>query len=635
MQWSSLMSRRLGHLSITWQFMLLFLIAIALMGTGTATALYLSYHMEMRAKQAQIAAIDEAGASIAEYYVAQAASGAMSTADAKATAKAAIGALRYEKTNYIFVYSDTGTVLVHPNKAWIGRNRMDSADSNGKHYVPAMIQNALAGRHFYQHYYMARTPGGAPIPKMSAMLAVPAWGWMVGTGLYIDDIHASLLRAGYVLAIIFAPLLCIFMLFVFLARRQVAGLLSGLSDCMLSLAGGHLQADIPALGRHDEIGKMAGALLIFKDGLAAKQKLEAEAQATRHAIETEQARHAAEQEDTAARQREVVLDLADGLARLAQGDLAVSLTRQFAGDYERLRTDFNKAISQLRNTMAAISTSAGNVRSGSAEMMQAADDLARRTERQAANQEETTAALGDIMKTVHGNANSAEDARRLASTAQQDAEHSAAVVTHAIGAMDAIETSSRQIGNIIGVIDEIAFQTNLLALNAGVEAARAGDAGRGFAVVATEVRALAQRSAEAAKEIKGLISTSGAQVAAGVKLVGETGGALGRIATQVAALNGLINNIASSAAAQASGLAEINGAAEQMDQLTQQNAAMVEEATAASHALSDEAAALEQLISRFSLGTAPTPAKTKLAPREQAPAVTKSLAHATIDRAEF
>ena len=214
---------------------------------------------------------------------------------------------------------------------------------------------------------------------------------------------------------------------------------------------------------------------------------------------------------------------------------------------------------------------------------------------------------------MRGNAGNAEAARSLASTAQDDAEHSGIIVTNAIAAMSAIESSSRQIGSIIGVIDEIAFQTNLLALNAGVEAARAGDAGRGFAVVATEVRALAQRSAEAAKEIKSLISTSGTQVQTGVRLVGEAGGALTRIATQVAELNSLINNIATSAANQAAGLSEINGAVEQMDQLTQQNAAMVEEATAASHALADEATSLEHLLSRFSLEA--TPAKSQVVER--------------------
>ncbi len=522
-------------------------------------------------------------------------------------------ALRYDKTNYIFAYTYNGTMLVHPNKSWIGTNRMDSADARGKHYVAEMINNAIAGHRVFQHYFIARTPGGTPIPKISIMVAVPEWGWVIGTGLYVDDIQAALLHSGLILGAIFTPLLFLFMLFVFLARRQVSGLLGRLSESMLNLAGGRLETDIPALDRHDEIGKMAGALLVFKQGLTAKQKLEADAETSRNAAEAERLRRATEQAETAAHQREVVTDLAEGLAKLAKGDLAAHLSRQFAGDYERLRSDFNDAATQLRETITAISTSAGNVRSGAGEMMQAADDLARRTEHQAANQEETTAALGDIMRTVHGNAGTAENARRLASTAQGDAEHSGIIVTDAISAMSAIEASSRQIGNIIGVIDEIAFQTNLLALNAGVEAARAGDAGRGFAVVATEVRALAQRSAEAAKEIKSLISTSGTQVQAGVRLVGEAGGALTRIGAQVAELNGLINTIATSATNQAAGLAEINGAVEQMDKLTQQNAAMVEEATAASHALSDEAASLEHLIRRFSLGAPKRRTKEKAA----------------------
>lgn len=387
----------LGRLSITWQFMLLFLIALTLMGSGTSTALYLSYRMEMDAKQAQITALDAAGTSIAEYYVTQAANGIMSTADAQKAAKTAIGALRYDKTNYIFVYSYNGTVLIHPNKTWIGTNRMNSADANGKHYVPAMIQHAIAGQRFYQSYVIPRIPGGKPIPKISTMTAVPEWGWVVGTGLYVDDIQANLLHNGLILGAVFSPLLCVFLAFVFYAQRQIGSLLGRLSESMLSLASGRLQTNIPALERQDEIGKMAGALLVFKEGLTAKQQLKAEAEASRAAAEAERARHTTEQEEAAERQRDVVLALADGLAKLAQGNLAVSLTHQFTGDYERLRSDFNSAILQLRETMSAISHSAGNVRSGAAEMMQAADDLARRTEHQAANQEETTAALSDIM----------------------------------------------------------------------------------------------------------------------------------------------------------------------------------------------------------------------------------------------
>jgi methyl-accepting chemotaxis protein len=220
----------------------------------------------------------------------------------------------------------------------------------------------------------------------------------------------------------------------------------------------------------------------------------------------------------------------------------------------------------------------------------------------AASLEETAAALDQITATVRKTAENSNEARNTASAAKADTETSGAVVRETVTAMSGIEASSKQIGNIIGVIDEIAFQTNLLALNAGVKAARAGDAGRGFAVVATEVRALAQRSADAAKEIKALISASSQQVDTGVKLVDETGKALARIAEQVARLNGLVGDISSSAQEQATGLNQVNTAVNQMDQVTQQNAAMVEQATAASHGLAGEASELARLVGQFQIG---------------------------------
>jgi methyl-accepting chemotaxis protein len=242
--------------------------------------------------------------------------------------------------------------------------------------------------------------------------------------------------------------------------------------------------------------------------------------------------------------------------------------------------------------------------------------LSRRTEQQAASLEETAAALDKIAATVRRTAEVANEARDLVSTSKDDAERSGDVVRQTVGAMDGIETSSKQIASIIGVIDEIAFQTNLLALNAGVEAARAGDAGRGFAVVATEVRALAQRSADAAKEIKTLISASTQQVDVGVKLVSETGQALGRIATQVSQLNGLVAELAASAKEQATGLGEVNAAVNQMDQVTQQNAAMVEQATAASHGLSGESQELARLVGQFRIGeSASAPVLKRAAPK--------------------
>jgi methyl-accepting chemotaxis protein len=249
--------------------------------------------------------------------------------------------------------------------------------------------------------------------------------------------------------------------------------------------------------------------------------------------------------------------------------------------------------------VATVAGNATGIRAGSGEIAKAADDLSRRTEQQAASLEETAAALDQITATVNRTAEGAGQAKTIVEAARSQAEASGEIVREAVGAMNAIEHSSRQIGQIIGVIDEIAFQTNLLALNAGVEAARAGDAGRGFAVVASEVRALAQRSAEAAKEIKGLIAASAGEVKSGVELVGRTSEALGAIVSQVSEISSVVGEIASSAHEQATGLKQVNTAVNQMDQMTQQNAAMVEQSTAASRNLSNEAEDLGRLMARF------------------------------------
>ncbi|MGV2167067.1 methyl-accepting chemotaxis protein [Agrobacterium sp. 16-172Ci] len=296
---------------------------------------------------------------------------------------------------------------------------------------------------------------------------------------------------------------------------------------------------------------------------------------------------------------ENVEKLAQCLTDLAEGDLAQSIDKPFIPSLERLRTDFNAASEKLKRAMTLVSENAGAISSGSNEIRSAADDLARRTEQQAASIEETAAALEEITTAVNDSSLRAEEAGKIVARARDHAEHSGQVVRDAIGAMDQIEKSSREISNIIGVIDEIAFQTNLLALNAGVEAARAGEAGKGFAVVAQEVRELAQRSATAAKEIKSLINASGAQVENGVGLVTRAGSALQEIAEQVRDINTNVVAIVDAAREQSTALAEINQAVNTVDQGTQQNAAMVEEQTAASHSLAREAAALFELLGQF------------------------------------
>ena len=388
----------------------------------------------------------------------------------------------------------------------------------------------------------------------------------------------------------------------FAIRAWVITPVSALQATMNKLSDGDLQAEVIGIDRKDEIGGMARTVQVFKEAGLEKLRLEREAETQRTLIEQE--RQATDRQRAAILEQFafIVESVGTGLEKLSGGDLLFRLNAPFAAEYEKLRNDFNTAMLKLQETMKAIASNAAGVRSGAEEITHASDDLSRRTEQQAASLEETAAALDQITATVRRTAENATEARNTVADAKADAERSGAVVRDTVEAMSGIETSSKQIGNIIGVIDEIAFQTNLLALNAGVEAARAGDAGRGFAVVATEVRALAQRSADAAKEIKALISASGAQVATGVKRVGETGHALERIVAQVAQLNSLVVDIAASAQEQATGLNEVNTAVNQMDQVTQQNAAMVEESTAASHGLAGEAQELARLVGQFKIG---------------------------------
>ena len=390
-----------------------------------------------------------------------------------------------------------------------------------------------------------------------------------------------------------------------LLSSAIAAPIAAMTAAMRRLAEGDNAVVVPAVGRRDEIGAMAAAVLTFKEAAVEKLRVEGEAADQRRQAEGAREANEAERADAAREQAGVVQSLGEALERLAEGDLTHRLSQAFPASYRKLRDDFNAAMGRLQETMAVINGAVHGIRSSSGEISQAADSLSRRTEQQAAGLEETAAALDQIVATVRRTAQGAGEADQAVKAARQDAEVAGQVVERAIQAMTEIETSSQQVSQIIGVIDEIAFQTNLLALNAGVEAARAGDAGRGFAVVAQEVRALAQRSAEAAKEIKALISTSSQQVGTGVDLVGETGEALRRITTGVAAINRTVGEIAASAAEQATGLQQINTAVNQMDQATQQNAAMVEESTAASHSLSSDASELQRLVGRFRIEDAP------------------------------
>lgn len=388
----------------------------------------------------------------------------------------------------------------------------------------------------------------------------------------------------------------------FLISKSISVLVRRITATMERLAGGHLDTGVTDTARTDDIGAMARAVEVFKqNGLKAKQ-MEEEAIRQRNLADEERHRNAMIERNRTEAMTQATRGLADGLDNLARGNLTFELREPFAADFESLRQNFNAAAAQLAETLATVALASRSIRDGSHEISQGAEDLSKRTEHQAASLEETAAALDQITANVTNASKRVNDAKDIADAANNSARQAGVVVSSAVDAMQKISASSTEISNIIGVIDDIAFQTNLLALNAGVEAARAGEAGKGFAVVAQEVRELAQRSARAAKEIKQLIMNSTAQVEGGVKLVSDTGAALKSIEAYIVDINDHMSSIATSAREQSLGLSEVNVAINQMDQVTQQNAAMVEQTSAAGVKLATEAEHLRDMIARFQIG---------------------------------
>ncbi len=398
--------------------------------------------------------------------------------------------------------------------------------------------------------------------------------------------------------------------------RGITRPLGALTQSMKELAAGNFGVLLAGIGRKDEVGEMAGAVEQFKVKAAEKakreaderlrqQKAEAEAEAEAQArVAAERARAAEIQTKIAAEQAQAFRCLAEGLDRLARGDLTFRLTDGFGDDYKQIKDDFNTAIGQLRETIAAIAEATREVSNASSEIAVATTDLSQRTEEQAASLEQTSASMEEISSTVRKNASNAQRANQSAGVTSEIAARGGEVVGRAVDAMARIEESSRKIADIIIVIDEIARQTNLLALNAAVEAARAGDAGRGFAVVAAEVRSLAQRSSQAAKDIKDLITNSTTQVKDGVELVNRAGLSLNEIVSSIKSVADVISEIAAASTEQAGGIDQVNKALEQMDEVTQQNSALVEQNAATAKSLERQSSAMSERVGMFKLDVA-------------------------------
>ena len=386
-----------------------------------------------------------------------------------------------------------------------------------------------------------------------------------------------------------------------LSMAKIARPLNQLAQRMGALAGGDVGVEIDGQNRRDEVGTMARAVQVFKDNAVALKESEAQAESQRRAAEEERARNEALRTEAARQVQRVVTGLGSGLERMARGDLTYRITDEFVDEYKKVREDFNAAIDQLQDTIKNIAQSSSEVSSAASEISASTTDLSQRTEEQAASLEETSASMEQISVTVKKNAENAAQANQFANETAVVADRGGAVVAQAVDAMARIEDSSRKISDIISVIDEIARQTNLLALNAAVEAARAGEAGRGFAVVASEVRSLAQRSSQAAKDIKDLITNSSTQVQEGVELVNKAGASLNEIVESIKKVAQIVADIAVASNEQATGIDQINTALNQMDEVTQQNSALVEENAATAKTLEQQSGAMSQSVGAFKL----------------------------------
>ena len=568
--------------------MLVLLLGVLTPAAVSLTSLISVHRSLIEARLSEVRHLVETAWSIAALHHDRAVRALETEEAAKAAAKAEIRALHFDAGNYFFIWDLTGTGIAHgANPALEGHNFIHGPDAQAKPLVADMVGKLVSvaqrGGGFVT-YKMPKAGQIKPLEKTAYSKAFEPWGWAIGSGAYTTDIDAVFWAKARFDILITASLTLLAGIISSLLARDLSRSLGRLTRDMQSLAVGKLTTTISSLRRRDEVGVMAKAVQVFKENALRAQQLESEKMRDRQRSADEAAL--------------VVAMIGQGLERLAAGDTMFRLNGTLPPAYQKLQTDFNAAASQLQALVDGIVTNTHAIRSGTGDITKAADDLSRRTETQAANLEQTAATLDAITTIVKNAADSSREAYTIVSEARDDAEHTNMTVRRAVGAMATIETSFGEVRQITGLIDEIAFQTSLLALNAAVEAAQSGYAG-GFSVIASEVRALALRSGDAAKQIKTLIDSSTKHVRSGVKLVGETEESLDRILGQVGKISSTIAEIATSAGVQATRLHEVNAAVREVDLLTQQNATMVDQSTVATHDLMQKAEMLSQLTGRF------------------------------------
>jgi len=640
-------------------------VAVALAATIVVTWLSIgdTASLRLNLRTEQLSSVVDAAYNIIGGYADQAKAGKMSDADAKAAATKALSSMRYGASGYVFVIDDQGISIVNPNNtAQIGQNTLGNVDGSGKHFTKDMIDGAKANGSGVEAYQYSKVPNGPAIDKISYYKYYQPWGWVIGSGVYLDDLAAAnsaniqsqILRGGLV-----ALLLVIVAYFI---TRTITVPINRMTKSMGQVAAGQYDVAIVGGNRGDEIGAMARAVEIFRaNGMKVAEMTETEkAAVTARAAERTQMMQSLRSSfgdvvDAAADgdfSRRVTASFPDAelnalaesvnglvttvgrglaesanvLAALAEQDLAQRVEGDYKGAFLQLKTDTNAVADKLTEIVGQLKHTSGSLKLATGEILSGANDLSERTTKQAATIEETSAAMEQLAQTVLQNAKRAGEASQVSASVTRTAEEGGDVMTAANEAMERITQSSAKISNIIGLIDDIAFQTNLLALNASVEAARAGEAGKGFAVVAVEVRRLAQSAAEASSEVKVLIEQSGVEVSGGSKLVADAAQKLTAMVAAARSSNELMDGIAKDSRQQASSIEEVSSAVRQMDEMTQHNAALVEEINAAIEQTESQANDLDKIVDVFTLDAAAAAAMAEPAPQQRSAAPSRSAA---------
>lgn len=613
-------------------------LALVMMTLGTLFSVVNTQNRLVEERKNMLIALVDSATSIAQEYESREIAGEMTREAAQQAALVAIGAIRYAGTEYFWINDMEPVMIMHPLRPErVGQNVGDMVDANGKPTYANFARMVRENGAGFVDYDQLKPGFDDPQPKISYVKGT-SWGWVVGTGVYIDDLSAMFWNNATMLGLALLGGVAVMGGAAFLITRSITRPINALTRAMGELAQGHHDVDVPGTKAKDEVGDMARAVLVFQQAAIDKIGMEAEAEqsrkqreADRLATEKERAASLVEKEHEAQADAFAVESIANGLSALASGDLSYRITVDLPAKTQRLKTDFNATadkladvVSQLRQTSRALKVATGEILAGT-------NDLSERTTRQAAAIEETSAAMDQLTITVNDNAQKAEDAFIGSETAAKLANEGGAVMVDATTAMERITTSSSKISNIIGMIDDIAFQTNLLALNASVEAARAGEAGKGFAVVAIEVRRLAQSAAEASSEVKALIEQSANEVDSGSKLVANAAQKLAAILKSVGDNSALMKDISHANREQSSAISEVGTAVRQMDEMTQHNAALVEQTNAAIEQTEAQASELDRIVDVFKV-TGSTAGQAAPSRPTSAPVKAKAAASAYLTR---